>query len=92
MLLCLSQARNSISNVAVFCVFSELRRYVIVRFVDIGGIVNPHCFNFLFITLQVTHISIYTNILYTHTSLKGLQSDTVKPFITNLQEYVLLVR
>ena len=32
-----------------FSVFNELRREVFVRFVDIGGIVNHHCLNFLFI-------------------------------------------
>ena len=31
------------SYTVVFFVFSELRLEVIVRFVDIGGIVNHHC-------------------------------------------------
>jgi len=43
--LCLYQARTWISNV-VFCVFSHLRREVIVNFVDIGVIVDHHCLNF----------------------------------------------
>jgi hypothetical protein len=30
-------------------VFSELRSEVIVHFVDVGGIVDHHCLNFLFI-------------------------------------------
>jgi hypothetical protein len=29
-------------------VLSELRRDVVVGFVDIGGIVDHHCFNFFF--------------------------------------------
>jgi len=35
--------------VVVFIVFNVLRREVVVRFVDIGGIVEIHCLNFLFI-------------------------------------------
>jgi hypothetical protein len=35
--------------VMVFFVFSELRWVVIVHFVDIVGIVNHHCLNFIFI-------------------------------------------
>ena len=37
------------SSVMVFFVFSELRWEVILHFVDIVGIVNHHCLNFLFI-------------------------------------------
>ena len=37
------------SSVMVFLVFSELRWEVILHFVDIVGIVNHHCLNFLFI-------------------------------------------
>ena len=37
------------SYVMVFLVFSELRWEVIVHFVDIVGIVNHHCLNYLFI-------------------------------------------
>jgi len=33
----------------VVLVFSELRGEVIVRFVDIGGIVDHHCLNFIFL-------------------------------------------
>ena len=36
-----------------FWVFSELTWEVIVRFVDIGGIVDHYCLNFLFIILKV---------------------------------------
>jgi hypothetical protein len=35
--------------VVVFLVFSELKEEVIVCFVDIGGIVDHYCSNFLFI-------------------------------------------
>jgi hypothetical protein len=34
-----------------FYVFSELKQDVIVRFVDIGGIIHHHCLNFLFLIL-----------------------------------------
>jgi len=37
----------------VFFVFSELRSEVIVRFVDIGGIVDHYCFNSLFIMFKL---------------------------------------
>jgi len=32
----------------IIVVFSALRQTVVVRFVDIGGIVYHHCLNFLF--------------------------------------------
>jgi hypothetical protein len=51
--LCLSQARTWISKVicrGLFCVqWLQLRWEVIVGFVDIGGIDDHHCLNFLFI-------------------------------------------
>jgi hypothetical protein len=47
--LCLSQTRTWISNVVVFFMFNILRQEVVVRFVDIDGIVDHHCLNFLFI-------------------------------------------
>ena len=37
------------SYVVMFFVFSELRLEVIVHFVDIVGILDHHCLNFLFI-------------------------------------------
>ena len=50
---CLSQARTSFFNIVChgffFFVISELRWEAIVRFVDIGGIYDHHCLNFLFI-------------------------------------------
>ena len=55
----------------------QCRCLLCVQWIEVD--VNPHCFNFLFITLQVTHISIYTNILYTHTSLKGTSVRYSKP-------------
>ena len=52
--MCLSQAETWISN--VIChgrfVFNELWREAIARFVDIGGIVDYHCLNFLFIIIN----------------------------------------
>ena len=52
-LLCLSQARTCISYIichGLFCVqWVQLRWEVIVNFVDIGGINDHHCLNFLFI-------------------------------------------
>jgi hypothetical protein len=48
----LSQANTWISNViccsSLFLMLNELR-YVIVSFVDIGGIVDQHCLNFVFV-------------------------------------------
>jgi hypothetical protein len=35
-----------------FFVFNDLRQEASVRFVDIGGIVDHHCLNFLFIILS----------------------------------------
>ena len=46
--LCLSQTRTWISNVVVFFMFNILRQEVVVRFVDIDGIVDHHCLNFSF--------------------------------------------
>ena len=50
--LCLSKARTWISNIPFsFCVqWVQLRWEMILRFVDIGGIDDHHCLNFLFIT------------------------------------------
>jgi len=36
------------SNIMLYVLLSELRSEVIVRFVDIGGMVDHCCFNFLF--------------------------------------------
>jgi len=49
-MLCLFQARTWIYNVGLVCrslflMFNELRRQIIV---DISGIVDHHCLNFLF--------------------------------------------
>jgi hypothetical protein len=48
--LCLSQTRTWISNVICLGLFTfnELSWGMIVRFVDIGGIVDRHCLNFLY--------------------------------------------
>jgi hypothetical protein len=55
--LCLSQARTWISNVichGLLCVqWVQLRWEVIVCLVDIGGIDDHHCLNFLFINLKL---------------------------------------
>jgi len=45
-----SQARNGKSYVVILYVFSELRWDVIACFIDIGGIDDHHCLNFLFLT------------------------------------------
>ena len=50
--LCMSHVSTRISNVICMSwtfVFTELRLKVIVRFLVIGGIVDHHCLNFLFI-------------------------------------------
>ena len=53
--LCLSQARTWILNVicrGLFCVqWGQVRWEVFVWFVDIGGIDDHHCLNFLFIII-----------------------------------------
>jgi hypothetical protein len=49
----------SILYVVVVLVCNDLRREVIVRFVDIGGIVDHHCLNFVFITLKNLHYCLY---------------------------------
>ena len=49
--LCLSQYRTWITNAtSCFFVFNCLRWEVVVCIVDIGGIVDPHWLNFLFIS------------------------------------------
>ena len=50
------------SDFLVFFVFSEFRWEVIVRFVDIviGGNVDQHCLNFLFINYHLTEL--YNNL------------------------------
>ena len=47
--LCLSKAKIWISNVICSAFFFGVE--VIYRFVDIGGIVDHHCLNFLFIII-----------------------------------------
>ena len=52
-LFCLSQARIVISYVICQFIFefSECKGVVSVGFVDIGGIVDHHCLNFIFVVL-----------------------------------------
>ena len=55
--LCLSQARTLISSVMCpghFCI-QWARWEVIVLFVDIDGIIDHHCLNFLFIMISIIH-------------------------------------
>jgi len=55
--LCLSQARILIS-IIIRCglfMFNNLTCDVIVRFVNIGGILDHHCLNFLFIHYYSIH-------------------------------------
>ena len=52
-----------------FFLFNDLRCKVVVRFVDIGGIVVHHCLNFLFIincimTGSGVFTAIFNNILF----------------------------
>ena len=50
----------STSYVVVFSMFNYLRLKVVVRFVDIRGIVDHHCLNFLFIIQSQGHyLTIY---------------------------------
>jgi hypothetical protein len=50
----------------IFFVISELRQKVIIHFLDIGGIVDHHCWNFLFIQhcifVKEKLINLYINI------------------------------
>jgi hypothetical protein len=66
--LCLSQARTWISNVichSLFCVqWVQLKWEVIVRFIDIGGIDNCHCLNFLFIIIREDPTIIFEMFFY----------------------------
>ena len=45
----------STSHVMVFFMFNDLRWEVIVRFIDIGGIVDYHCLDFLIIIYNNTY-------------------------------------
>ena len=46
---------SDISNITpLFSVFSELRSEVITRFVEIDGVVDHHCLNFLFLIVIET--------------------------------------
>ena len=47
------------SYVVVFFMFSELRGEVIVRLVNIGGIVGYHCLNCLFINLILCSLNLF---------------------------------
>jgi hypothetical protein len=40
-----------------FFEFSELRREVVIHFVDIGGIDDHHCLNFLFIITNYNNMN-----------------------------------
>jgi len=48
--MCLSQGRTSMFNLIFrgLCMFRELRWEVIIRFVDISGIVDHYCLHFFF--------------------------------------------
>ena len=72
-LLCLSQAMTWISKgicLGVFCVqWVQLRWDVIIRFVDIDGIVNHYCLYFLFIE----HVWKYESLLINSMILFSIQ-------------------
>jgi len=60
------------SYVMVFFIFNDLRREVIVRYVDICGIVDHQCLNFLFtIQLVQIHYQIVSELvlIYRHMTL-----------------------
>ena len=46
--------------------FNDVRSEVIVRFVDIGEIVDHHCLNFLFITVKLNDIHESHQIKYVY--------------------------
>ena len=51
------------SNVVVFFVFSEWRREVVVRLVDIGGFVEYHCENLIFIMATNADIFLFSVVI-----------------------------
>jgi hypothetical protein len=55
--------------------FNDLRWEVIVAFVDIGGIVDHHCLNFLFI-IKNTHY--YNNVIYMDSTIVALVTYSYK--------------
>ena len=70
------------SYVVVFFMFSVLRSEVIIRFVDISGIVDHHCLNFLFIK-HLQKISVFPQNIEVywwplHISIKMLAIVLVK--------------
>ena len=82
--LCLSQARTWIFNVIChgnFCVqWVQIKWEMIVRFVDIGGIDDHHCLNFLLIT---THFSLISKVQWNN----RLQVDMLLHIILTLSLY-----
>jgi hypothetical protein len=53
--------------------FNDLRREVIVRFVDICGIVDYHYLNFLFIMVQIKKGDMVFNATYIFQLYRGSQ-------------------
>ena len=76
--LCLFQARTWISNAICrglpYVQWYDLRSLVIVRFVDIGGIVDHHWFNLLFVMSQLS----VGHLQYTFVSDRGFVARTRK--------------
>jgi len=83
-LLFLSQVGTCISNTIclAFFYFSDFRWAVVVRFINIGGIVGYHCLKFLFIIFNSTHITLYNSLhiknlqFYTYTSIWHIFSSS----------------
>jgi hypothetical protein len=69
-----SNALAYFSNVFSVGYFSRFRWKVIVCFVNIGGTVDHHCLNFLFIILYVLK--------------NGLAADDLRPYQNRLQMYI----
>ena len=48
----------------MICMFNEMRSEMIVRFVNIGGIVDHHCLNFLFIAIFLSIVTACSTIFF----------------------------
>jgi hypothetical protein len=67
--------------ILVFCVFGGLRLEVIVCFVDIDGVVDHHCLNFLFIIISGKQIIIKTSYFHWTSLGKKISPSQIIPDI-----------
>ena len=62
-----------IGYVIIIFMFSDMRWEVIARFVDLGGIIDHHCLNFIFIMLLKIYIVFYKTVSQLNLLQKILQ-------------------